>query len=314
MEAWGGAFVESEGDTFIINNTVYNNSAVGMGGALHISTGVGAGDINLYNNIAYDNSNGDDGADIQADNNTGTVFLFNNDFTEFCGGNPFSCDPLDLGANQGANKDIDPMFVDAMADDFRLLAASDLIDMGTDTAPMLPATDRVGNPRIFGPQPDMGALEAVPQIVVDPVSFDYGQVNVGAEGSGIFTISNLGTISLNVSDIHLDDDTNFTLNVNGGANPCGSTSFVLAFDESCTLEVLFNPQTGEVLSAVLSIASDDPNDPSITVDLTGTGVAQAGGCGCSLEQVPPMISHLWLWILPMVGLLLWRRRRSKIAA
>jgi hypothetical protein len=142
---------------------------------------------------------------------------------------------------------------------------------------------------------------------VDPTALDYGEVAVDAENSQLITLSNVGTLPLNISGIVLNDEVNYTLDLSAGPNPCGSASFILDFGGACTLAVVFNPQGEGDFSATLTLNSDDPNNPSLIVNLLGTGIPSSGGC--SLEQVPSMISHhVWLWVLPLLGMYLWRRK------
>jgi len=60
------------------------------------------------------------------------------------------------------NIDADPLFVDALNDDYHVLPGSPCIDAGTNNPPGgLPETDLDGNPRIMGYAVDMGAYEAI---------------------------------------------------------------------------------------------------------------------------------------------------------
>src|SRR5262249_26451248 len=146
----------------IINNTISGNSASDQGGGFAVSLFADTAVLNIYNNIVFGNSgtatHGQDilvDPDADANQTPATVKLFNNDFTEFCfPGNLCDFATL-LGGNQAANLSVDPLFVNAAGGDFHLQASSPVIDKGTSTAPSLPSTDFDGNPRIFGPEPDM---------------------------------------------------------------------------------------------------------------------------------------------------------------
>lgn len=58
-----------------------------------------------------------------------------------------------------ANMMVDPKFVNPLILDFHLTAGSPVINMGSNTAPALPATDKDGKARILGGIVDMGAYE-----------------------------------------------------------------------------------------------------------------------------------------------------------
>jgi len=109
-----------------------------------------------------------------------------------------------------------------------------------------------------------------PEISVSPVAHDFG---VAALGGPIepreITIANTKGFYLHISDVILSDTTNFTLDVNGGSNPLGSTSPIIPGGESRTVAVIFNPMSVGRFDAGLSISSDDLNNPNVTVSLTG---------------------------------------------
>jgi hypothetical protein len=125
-------------------------------------------DLDIYNNIIYDNFATNEGDDIYIDDITAfslqilTINLFNNDFSDFfsfCENSP-ECEPI---INEGNNINKDPLFVDAEAENFSLLADSPCIDAGDPNAPDLPDTDIFGNPRV--PPPDMGAVEYIEEAI-----------------------------------------------------------------------------------------------------------------------------------------------------
>jgi len=301
----GGAFIylSDTGNNFIVNNTVTENQASDSGGGLLISTFGATGTASVYNNIVFNNqASAGFGQDIFFDNTTGpmaTFLLFNNDFSEFCepGGN--NCDfAALLGGNQGSNISKDPLFVDAAQGNFQLSAGSLAINAGDLNAPGLPATDHDGNPRVLGGGVDMGALETGPSIAVNPNPLDFGEVSIGQEKSLPVTISNNGGVALNVSGITLSGS-GFTLDPNGGPNPCGSLTPTVQPGSSCTLGVIFDPNSVGSFSGILTVNSDDTQIPSLTFPLTGIGSAfNISGGGCSLgTRQPPAGSLLWL-LLP----------------
>jgi hypothetical protein len=110
-------------------------------------------------------------------------------------------------------------------------------------------------------------------ISVTPTAYDFGSVNVGSSSAPqTFTISNSGTADLVISDIALSYSTNYSLNVNGGSSPCGSTTPTIIPNNSCTVTVTFNPSSTGTKNANLTINSDGPYTPTLDVPLNGTGV------------------------------------------
>lgn len=286
----GGIFMEIGGTLNMINNTITGNTAGSNGGGARLILDSSNAVFNIYNNIVWNNTApAMNGMDILVtDNSSGEVNLFNNDFTEFCF-EGVSCDPMDLGPNQGSNLiDQDPLFLDVAAFNFHLGPGSPVIDAGTSMAPALPATDHDGNPRIFGAEPDMGALEAIPMIMADPLMTDFGQIMIGENASSEVTLSNPGSIDLDITNMNLVDGDQYTLDVNGGANPCGSLTFTLASGASCTITVTFAPNAEGVANATLNIESTDPTVPSLQVTFTGIGFGivpipvNFSGGGCAL--------------------------------
>lgn len=117
-------------------------------------------------------------------------------------------------------------------------------------------------------------------ISVSPASHDFGNVKVGTSSAPqTFTIYNIGTGDLHISGMTLWDTTNYSLNINGGTNPCGSTTPTVTPNSSCTVTVTFSPtSTGALLDSNLVISSDDTDTPTLNISLSGRGTIPKCGC------------------------------------
>lgn len=136
------------------NNTISENNAAVSGGGLYCyRQGGSLTTINVYNNIAWNNS-APVGADmnLQPGGGGGDQVLngYNNDYNVIAG----SWD------NEADNINQDPGFIGG--GDYHLKPSSPCIDAGTASAPSLPVSDIDGDDRIIGRAPDMGADELVP--------------------------------------------------------------------------------------------------------------------------------------------------------
>jgi len=94
---------------------------------------------------------------------------------------------------------------------------------------------------------------------------DYGSVlTTAAAVSHTFTITNNGTGLLNVGTATLSGSTAFSIST-------APTATVSASGGTTTIDVDFNPTSSGAQTATLSIPSDDPDTPSYSFDLTGSG-------------------------------------------
>lgn len=107
-------------------------------------------------------------------------------------------------------------------------------------------------------------LAPVPEISVTPEALDLGTVLIGETVSGQIDIANVGTESLTITGINLSDD---ELSEFQQTNDCTT----VAPDQSCAVSVNFTAAAEGSRSAVLTILSDDPDQPEITVNLNGRG-------------------------------------------
>ncbi|PTB97113.1 hypothetical protein C9994_04400 [Marivirga lumbricoides] len=113
-------------------------------------------------------------------------------------------------------------------------------------------------------------INGTPEIQVPVTTYDFNSVYVGATSiAAQVEVVNNGTADLTITDV-VSDNTAFTVS---------ATSAVIAGGGgSSFFEVYFTPGTAGDASATLTITSDDPENSSVTVDLSGKGV------------VPPSIS------------------------
>ena len=127
---------------------------------------------------------------------------------------------------------------------------------------------------------------SLPDIDVQPPSWDYGSVNVGSTSDKSFTVQNTGTATLNVSGTTLvgTDAGQFAILSGGGA-------FSLAPGTSRTVTVRFAPTSAGAKSATLRFTSDDPDENLKDVPLSGTGVETCPATA-ALEGTPQQEAKL----------------------
>ncbi|MDO9576506.1 MAG: C25 family cysteine peptidase [Candidatus Cloacimonadales bacterium] len=98
-----------------------------------------------------------------------------------------------------------------------------------------------------------------PIIQLSEYSFDFGNVNIGDEVTDTLTVYNLGNDILNVSNVETTLPV-FTVSM---------TNFIVDPDGSEELYITFSPSEMTTYNDVLTIYSNDPENPQIEVDLTG---------------------------------------------
>jgi hypothetical protein len=101
-----------------------------------------------------------------------------------------------------------------------------------------------------------------PDIDVSSTSLNFETVDVGISKTLSLTISNTGNADLTVSS--MTTETPFTIS---------ESPFTLQPGGSKTIAVTFTPQSGDSFTKQLVIISNDPDEGSLTVNLTGTGNA-----------------------------------------
>ena len=119
------------------------------------------------------------------------------------------------------------------------------------------------HPYVEDPIPGVDA----PEIEVDPLSHNFGALVAGTDESDVIvTIQNNGTDDLNIDDIYLHSgQSNFSI----AHPPIG----IIEPSESVELIVTYGPGTYETNSDIISILSNDDDEPEVQVFLDGSGDA-----------------------------------------
>jgi cytoskeletal protein CcmA (bactofilin family) len=110
------------------------------------------------------------------------------------------------------------------------------------------------------------AATTLPDIVVSPLQINFGAVLIGETSAPqSLTIQNNGNADLLVSGINVDHSA-------FGITASQIPPFVISPGDAEVLSLVFNPASSGTVLGQLSITSNDPNSPEITVGLTGEGL------------------------------------------
>jgi hypothetical protein len=97
-----------------------------------------------------------------------------------------------------------------------------------------------------------------------PSTLDFGDVMVGQSAEQLVTVSNFGTAELMLFDIALANGVDYSQ-----INDCPAS---LLPAEACQISVTFTPTMDGELTDTLTILSDDPDQPSVSATLSGSGI------------------------------------------
>jgi parallel beta-helix repeat protein len=196
----GGIAMVNDSDPLLIQNVIVNNTADYGGGVAFLVPEGSQGPLMVNNTIAGNTSTQGHGSALYASGFDGPTELFNNLLIGVSGATAVDCDATYSGGppvfqyNDAFTSDdagfeglcagdvglygnisADPLLLNLAANDVHLYPSSGAIDVGTNSAPDLPATDFYGNPRIVngggsaGPATiDIGADEYQPSMTPMP--------------------------------------------------------------------------------------------------------------------------------------------------
>lgn len=120
------------------------------------------------------------------------------------------------------------------------------------------------NPAVDVSLSGKSVLAPVPEISVTPESLDLGSVLIGETAAAQVVIGNAGNETLLINGIEIEG-------ADSGEFQQTNNCTTVAPDQSCSVEVSFTASSEGTRNAVLRITSDDPENPDISVDLSGYG-------------------------------------------
>ena len=106
----------------------------------------------------------------------------------------------------------------------------------------------------------------LPDISVSPLSINFGNIISGQSAQQSITIRNAGTAALILNSISKPNSP-FSI----ASNNCPLSPSSIAVNGSCQITVRFAPTSVGVFSSSITISSNDPDTPSVSVTLTGKG-------------------------------------------
>ena len=120
------------------------------------------------------------------------------------------------------------------------------------------------------PEPDTAPPEPLPtypDIEVSHAIIDFGNLNaLGDVDTEVVTVKNVGDADLNVTDLRLNTGSSvYTL------TPLGSS--ILAPSQQSDFSVAYDPVTYETNTDSVTITSNDPDEPTVTIPIAGAGSA-----------------------------------------
>lgn len=186
---------------------------------------------------------------------------------ELSGSTRFSVDSSLFSLDAGAEQVLSLSFTPDMETEFsgELVLTSDAGDIAN--VP-LSGVGAVGG---AGTDTDPTGTGSAPDIAASDTSASFGSVDVGDSLSRTLSIRNDGD-----ADLHLDpaSTTDSAFSVVGDF----AGSVTLAAGTSRSLQVDFSPSAARSYSARLELESDDPDEPTLSIDLDGTGVESCSIC------------------------------------
>jgi hypothetical protein len=124
----------------------------------------------------------------------------------------------------------------------------------------------------------MGADEHSGQdIDIDSTSIDFGDVLVSSDSEPeTVTISNAGDYPLSIVSIEISgsDAADFSHDAACDSSP-------ILGGQECSFSLVFSPSSEGEKEVSVVITSDDPDEPTITIALSGNGTSETGASGSS---------------------------------
>jgi hypothetical protein len=129
------------------------------------------------------------------------------------------------------------------------------------------------------PDPDAEFIKVLqltpPDIEVAPQTHDFGDVVLPGSATAIVTVANRGGTDLHISSLALASGSSPYIWVKSAP----ATPITLTSGTSCEVSLEFKPQSLGAPAGTLVIGSDDPDEGTVVVTLSGNGVASSAPPG-----------------------------------
>jgi len=262
--SYGGGIRCSNNATPRFSNLIITgNHATDWGGGIYCTAGSAPTIINVSVVNNSDEGDGDGGrGGLHFRNEAAPVIInsiyWNNDPPDISNGLNITYSDIQGGYDGEGNIDDDPEFEDPEENNYNLTEDSPCLDAGNPESPEDPDETRA----------DMGPLyyEQAPNIAVDINILEFGEVNLGDYRDIIITVISLGPVPLEIESIEINaEDSPFVI---VGDLELGT----LEVGEELEVMIRFTPVEVAEYEAALIIESNDPEDPTIEIAVTGTGL------------------------------------------
>jgi len=276
LNSRGGAVRANNNTAVNMINSIVAHNVSKDGGGVAIS---GSSFLQMRQCTVVDNAyEGVEGGTLAITNS----IIWNNDGMEITAGEVVNYCDVDGGYAGAGNIDVNPMFDNPAALDFRLAVGSPCVDTGT---VVNINHDCIGNPRPMGSGFDLGAyeLDPAPILNVIPLEVDFGDVVVGDDFDLPVSVENLGNGPLNGNVINLMNPI-FSVQSGSPYAVAPLSSNVVIFRFSPVVEI-----------PITNIVTFQSNGGNTNVALIGTGIPEPIG----------------IWILGMLELWIIVKNRSK---
>jgi ParB/RepB/Spo0J family partition protein len=146
-----------------------------------------------------------------------------------------------------------------------------------------------------------GFGDPIPDIVATPAALDFGEVELLDTRILTVEVTNAGPAPLTIAGLSVSGPaaSEVTFDVDDLAGEPLAGAVIEAGDEPRTIEVGFTPLDPGTRHANLDLASDDPDEPVLSVPLTATGWSDGGDgpvalCRADPPIVAPLQSTTWI--------------------
>ena len=271
----GGYYAVNQSDARVLQNLITANSSPTGAGVYYLTPSGTAGPTFTNDTIAANNGTG-----VYATGFDAQSRFFNTIISAPSGDSAVVCDPTYQGQVPGFDhSDASPAFGSgctllggditadpALDSTFHLTATSPAIDTGNNAAPLLPATDLDGKPRVINGTVDMGVYESgtpAPIASLSPATVNYGSVLGGSTATAQLTLSNTGSAAMTVSADSVSGSNYFSR----AADTClGQT---VNAGSGCTLTVSFYAGAPGTFTGTLSV-TDTAGTQTASLSATGS--------------------------------------------